>query len=549
MGRLTRAAVAAVALLAAAGCRAGRPGPHSPVAGAERALDSARFLADQVAVTEARGADRSARGLPLADLRAAYQAARARLDSELTRLGQTPLAPPDSVVAKAVRTAAGHLPDPAHSAGPASRPACRTPIASAPDATAADLEAAIFACYGVATRDLIVDGDTLDRLSILGLLGTTPDRARRERLFRALEPVWLSVNGRDEPDSPYRRLVRRRLAEWTGEGPIAARPTALGIPAAEAERWLEQMLAAWSATLGPELREPWDYYYAMGEASRILSPRIPRDSLLAVNHRVYRALGADPDSLNVRYDLEPRPGKYPIAFTTFGARAVDRGDGWERTEPWVFASYRHGGFDNLNELLHETGHAVHIAAIRARPALHDWPDSDTYTEAVAELATWDMFEPAWQSAVLGAAAPLNASLRSKYAAIMMDAAWALFEFRVHRPGAPSPNEVWTDLTGRYLKIKPHPEWSWWAMRGQLIESPGYLLNYGLGAVIAADLRQALVRRYGPSVPARTSWYREVSQSLFRFGLERPAAEVLREVLGRAPAPEALIADLARIRAP
>ena len=33
-----------------------------------------------------------------------------------------------------------------------------------------------------------------------------------------------------------------------------------------------------------------------------------------------------------------------------------------RGEPWVFATYRTGGLDNLNELLHETGHAVHIAA-------------------------------------------------------------------------------------------------------------------------------------------------------------------------------------------
>ena len=45
----------------------------------------------------------------------------------------------------------------------------------------------------------------------------------------------------------------------------------------------------------------------------------------------------------------------------------------------MFATYRTGGLDNLNELLHETGHAVHIAAIHTRPAFADWPDSDPLT--------------------------------------------------------------------------------------------------------------------------------------------------------------------------
>ena len=32
----------------------------------------------------------------------------------------------------------------------------------------------------------------------------------------------------------------------------------------------------------------------------------------------------------------------------------------------------------------------------------------------------------------------------------------------------------------YLGIAPHPEWSWWAMRGQLVQEPGYMANYAVG---------------------------------------------------------------------
>ena len=43
-----------------------------------------------------------------------------------------------------------------------------------------------------------------------------------------------------------------------------------------------------------------------------------------------------------------------------------------------------------------------------------------------------------------------------------------------------PNAVWTDITSRYLHVIPHPELAWWAVRVQLVDKPGYMVNYGLG---------------------------------------------------------------------
>jgi oligoendopeptidase F len=289
------------------------------------------------------------------------------------------------------------------------------------------------------------------------------------------------------------------------------------------------------------LLEPWDFYYLTGAASRLLSARVPLDSLEPFTDRYYRSLGADPVRLRVHFDLVPRPGKYPISFTDFGGR--------DPIEPWIFTSYRIGGIDNLGELLHETGHAVHIAAIRARPAFRDWPDSDTFTEAIADLAALDLYEPPWQRKFLGASAPLPASLRAKYSGIVLDVAWSLFEIRAHRNPETSPNRIWTDITSRYLGIRSHPEWSWWAMRGQLVDSPGYMLNYAFGAILIADIRARLVAARGRFTTGDPGWYSWVSSRLYRFGHERPARLVVQNFLGRPVGVAALLSDMARMRRP
>ncbi len=201
-----------------------------------------------------------------------------------------------------------------------------------------------------------------------------------------------------------------------------------------------------------------------------------------------------------------------MAYTDFGARPRQVDGRWNSGEPWVFTSYLAGSFDNLAELLHETGHAIHIAAIRTRPAFMDWPDNDTFTEALADFPAMELYEPAWQIRFLGDSATLAESLRAKYAGIVFDVAWGLFELRMDRDPTLDPNQVWTDITSRYFGIRPHPEWSWWAMRGQLIDGPGYLVNYAIGAIITADLRarmQALRGSFvtsdtGPGIPGLRS---------------------------------------------
>jgi hypothetical protein len=523
-------------------------GAGAGLAAAESVYADLRELRDRYEVTTAAGRVVTPGGLPLAGLAGRHDTLRGQLEARLSAVDSAALGGEDGRALGAIRTALRVDLTPIGLVGDAagdSRPDCVY------DGLPRDsLRARLYACYGWAQSHLPVEGDTLERLTILGALGRSDDPARRRELFLALEPVWRSVNGGNEPGSPYRRLIALEVAAREGrESPAAVQARASGVPPDSLEHWLLAILEAWRDGVGSALVEPWDWYYEAGRASRTLASRVPPERLVAINAEVYRALGADPVSLGVQYDLAPREGKTPVAFCTFGRRARRVGGDWTPGEPWVFATYHSGGLDNLNELLHETGHAVHIAAIRTRPAFADWPDSDPFTEALAEFVALDVYEPSWQQRWLGDSVPLADGLRGRYGGIVLDVAWALFELHMQRDPGADPNHLWTTLTRDYLRIRPHPELSWWAMRGQLVDSPGYMMNYAAGAILIAAIRARTRELHGPFAGGDPSWYAWVAPRLFRFGLERPTREVVEEFLGGPVSPAALLEDMRRMALP
>jgi Zn-dependent M32 family carboxypeptidase len=130
---------------------------------------------------------------------------------------------------------------------------------------------------------------------------------------------------------------------------------------------------------------------------------------------------------------------------------------------------------------------------------------------------------------------------------VLDVAWAMFELRMLREPGADPNVVWTGVTRDYLHIRPHPELSWWAMRGQLVDAPGYMVNYAAGAILIAAIRAHIQAAHGPFIEGDTSLYGWIAPRLYRFGLERPTREVLQTFLGGPVSPAALLADMRRMR--
>jgi hypothetical protein len=551
---MRRAGAAISTLLLAVSCAPRTPARLAAPAALDRAESTyadLRGLRDRIEITTAAGGRESPEGVSLAVLARRHDSLRAALEPRLAAIDSSALAAEDRRALAVMRSALGADLGPVAGSlesadGGASAPDCAydpRAIAAAPGG-ADSLRRRVYACYGWAQQHVRVEGEELDRLTVLGALASTDDPAQRRRLFMALAPVWRSVNADGGRDSPYRLLLASSAR--TNESPTAERARALGLEPDSLERWLLAVLQAWRAGTADSLTEPWDWYYAAGAASRRLSRRIPRERLDSLNAAVFRTLGADPALLHVRYDLTARAGKDPVAFTTFGARARHVGDAWRPAEPWVFATYRTGGLGNLAELLHETGHAVHIAAIRARPAFLDWPDSDPFTEALGDFVALDVYEPSWQMRWLGDSVPLADGLRARYAGVVMDVAWALLELRLQREPAADPNQVWTDITRDYLRIRPHPELSWWAMRGQLVDSPGYMMNYAAGAILIAAIRARTRTLHGPFSIGDSTWYAWVTPRLFRFGLARRSRDVITDFLGGPVTPQAILDDMRRM---
>ena len=408
------------------------------------------------------------------------------------------------------------------------------------------LQEALYACFAQLGNSLRFENGTVTRVAAFEMLTRLREPRRREALFRAFLPLWAALNGRNEENSPYRRMIRLAAAEARRTGsPIDSAARTIGVTAAQTESWLERILETWRQVSGSAPMEPWDYRFAGGAAERELAASVPRADLQSICQRYYVDLGLDLAHANVLYDLEPRSGKAPLAYTDYVRRGRWREGVWQPTLVRVSANYERGGLGPLNELVHENGHAAHMLALRVRPAFMDLGDPLFY-EAFADVPAWSVYEPAWQQKYLGRSAAVSASLRALYSGVMLDVAWALFDLRMLRDPGADPNGTWTQITQRYLHIKPHPELAWWAVRVQLVDKPGYMVNYGLGAVITADIRQRIAQQLGGFDTGDTRWFGWLAAHLLSSGEDRETSLLLRQFLGRTVSEQALLRDLQRV---
>ncbi len=481
-------------------------------------------------------------GQNLATWQARLDPQRRQLDEALSRIepGQLPAADRDAITS--MRRSVNALEADDTTAGVQAR-TCAD--ARRRDLDYSSLRAALVSCYVEHGNRLQYAGGTIDRGTALQLLHVVDDPAGRKAIFDAFQPLWTALNGGNEADSPYRRMIALAAADARRNGSeIDAAARAIGVTTADVERWLVQVLEAWRDTNPAAAIEPWDFRYVHGAANRELQARIPASALLPVNQRFYRDLGADLSQLGVVFDLQPRPDKSPLAYSDFLRRGRMVKGEWQRPVARVLATYPTGGLFSLNELVHENGHAVHVSAIRTRPAYMDWPDT-LFTEAFADVPSWSAHEPAWQQRYLGAAVAEATSMRALFANVMLDVAWSLFELRMLRDPALDPNAVWTEITHEYLRVVPHPEVPWWAMRVQLAGNPGYMVNYGLGALLTAEMRARAAEVIGPFDTGNPRWYDWLSGQLLQYGAARDTRQLLQDLLGRGPSPDALLAQIRR----
>lgn len=515
---------------------------NSPLAALENAFADLND-ANSVIATIDSGLFKSYRGKDRSALEQVYEAKRKEVVAALARINPQNLNAQDARALKVMKAALESMPE-TPATPMVSKASCND--ARRNDATLPQLRAALYGCFTSLGGNLKFEGKSFDRVGAMSALAVIPEAERRKKLFLAFTPLWQSVNGKDVAGSPYRRLIAMSAKEDDKHGSdleLAART--VGAAPQTVEHWLEQILEEWSKATTGENIEPWDYYYKGAEADRALSQFIPRSAMLPVTEKYYADLGADLKKLGVLYDLDPRPGKAPLAYTDYVVRGRYEDGKWMPTVVRISANYSSGGLGQLNEFVHENGHAVHMTALRTRPAFMDLGDAVFY-EAFADVPSWSTYEPVWQQHYLGHSASTRASLRSLFSGVMLDVAWSLFEIRMLHNPRQDPNVVWTEITHRYLHVVPHPEWSWWALRVQLVHEPGYMLNYGLGAVITADLRQRIRESLAPMEVPDPRWYAWISQQLLASGEEHETSDLLLGFLGRPISPNALLGQIRRV---
>jgi hypothetical protein len=474
-----------------------------------------------------------------------YSAKRGQLTRELESLPTSGLSASDSRAIAAMQKQTQAF----TGGGALFSPAAKCQDSARKDLAYPQLKAALVACFVEIGNSLNFEGGKINRVSALDLLHETSDASRRKAVFLAFVPLWQAINGNDEADSPYRRMIAGAVAAAAKNGSeITNAARDAGIDPPEVERWLMQILDAWRESSGDGMVEPWDFRFQAGEADRLLSDYIPRESLQPINQRYYRDLGADLAQMGTLYDLGPRPEKAALAYTEFVTHGRMVKGRWRPTVARVSAPYERGGLFVLNELVHENGHVVNITAIRNRPAFVDWP-SDLFAEAFADVPAWSTYEPRWQRRYLGHEAPEQLSLRALYSVVSLDVAWSLFELRMFRDPTTDPNALWSEITSHYLHIVPHPEFSWWAMRVQLADLPGYMVNYGFGAILTAEMRKHISAALGPFDTGDARWYGWLSQRLLRYGSERDTRTLMQDFLGRPVSPQALLEQLHRLKPP
>ena len=475
-----------------------------------------------------------------------YHRKRKELTERLAKLSTQGLSANDVKAVAAMRTQIASF---AENVSAPFSPSNHCKAAQRKDLDYASLRKSLVSCFVEIGGDMSFENGKINRQTALDLLHELDEPERRKALFTALAPLWKAINGNNEPDSPYRRMIAMAAADAAKNGSEIDRAARdAGVDTAEVEKWLEQILDAWRQSTSDQPVEPWSFSYQGAEADRLLAAEIPRASLQPINQKFYVDLGADLEKLGALYDLNPQPGKAALAYTEFVVHGRMAGDVWQPTIARVSAPYAHGGLFVLNELVHENGHVINITAIRNRPAFTDWPSS-LFAEAFADVPAWSTYEPTWQHKYLGRDTSEQVSLRALFSVVILDVAWSLFELRMLRVPATDPNALWTEITNHYLHIVPHPEVSWWALRVQLADAPGYMVNYGFGAALTADMRQHIREALGPFDTGDPRWYGWLGEHLLQYGSERDTRTLLQDFLGRPVSPQALLNQIHRLARP
>jgi Zn-dependent M32 family carboxypeptidase len=74
-----------------------------------------------------------------------------------------------------------------------------------------------------------------------------------------------------------------------------------------------------------------------------------------------------------------------------------------------------------------------------------------------------------------------------------------------------------------------------------------MVNYGLGAILTAEMRQRIAKTLGNFDTGDPRWYGWLSEHLLRYGSERDTRTLMQDFLGRPVSPQAFLEQIHRLQ--
>jgi peptidyl-dipeptidase A len=409
----------------------------------------------------------------------------------------------------------------------------------------------------------LVRGEEVGDNEIKRILRESDDPAERRAAWEASKTVGAVVA--DE----VRELARLRNEAARSLGHRDWFALAIAVSELDEERLLETLaradrataepFARWKATLDERLAErfrcsadelrPWHYADPFfqeppPEGSVDLDPLFQDRDPVALARRTFDGIGFDVAGILERSDLFPRTGKNQHAFCI----DVDR-EGDVRVLANVVPNH-----DWMSTMLHELGHGVYDLGFDASLP---WLLRDTHlvtTEATAIFFGALAGDRAWLERVAGLdaveAAALGSRLRAARAAeLLVFTRWVLvmtgFERRLYADPEADLDAAWWRLVSRYQLVTPPPERRApdWAAKIHIAVAPVYYHTYLYGAIVAAQIRDALRREFGQIVDSPEAG-RALRERLFAPGLAVRWDRLVEQVSGAQLAVESLVREVA-----
>jgi peptidyl-dipeptidase A len=378
----------------------------------------------------------------------------------------------------------------------------------------AELEASVESRFS--RHRAVVGGEEVDDNGIKRILRESDDVAERREAWEASKTVGAAVADDVRELARLRNEAARTLGhrDWFSlslsldeldEGKLLATLD-------EADQATRKPFTRWKAALDEQLARrfqcpvaelrPWHYADPFfqeppPEGAVNLDPLFAGKDVVALARRTFDGVELEVEDVLGRSDLYPRAGKCQHAFCI----DIDRGG-----DTRVLANVT-DNYDWAQTMLHELGHGVYNLGYD--PGL-PWLLRDTHlvtTEACALLFGSLAGEREWLERVLeldaGEAAGLESRLRAARAAdLLVFTRWVLvmtgFERVLYGDPEADLDAAWWDLVSRYQLLTPPdgrraPDW---AAKIHIAVAPVYYHTYLYGAIVAAQLRDALTERAG-----------------------------------------------------